>query len=66
MSRFTYKNIVALGLGLKEFDWVEKFIADWQPRLENVTGRAAIISTSPSCILPKKLSPCHAFACPSG
>ena len=34
MSRFTYKNIVALGLGQEEFEWVEQFIADWQPKLE--------------------------------
>ncbi len=34
MSRFTYKNIVALGLGLEEFEWVEKFIGDWQHKLE--------------------------------
>ena len=34
MSRFTYKNIVALALGLEEFDWAERFVADWQPHLE--------------------------------
>lgn len=34
MSRFDYKNIVALGLGLKEWDWVEQFIEDYQFFLE--------------------------------
>ena len=34
MSRFTYKNIVALGLGLEEFEWVEQFISNWQSKLE--------------------------------
>jgi hypothetical protein len=34
MSRFTYKNIVALALALEEFGWAERFIADWQPKLE--------------------------------
>ena len=35
MSRFTYKNIAALGLGLQEFDWVGQFITDWQPKLDS-------------------------------
>ena len=34
LSQFTYKNVVALGLGLKEFDWVEKFIFDYKDKLD--------------------------------
>lgn len=34
LSRFTYKNIVALGLGLGQFDWVERFIQEQRELLE--------------------------------
>lgn len=34
LSRFAYKNIVALGLRLQEFDWVEIFIHHYEPHLE--------------------------------
>lgn len=34
LSRFTYKNIVALGLGLKQFEWVEHFLHEWQSAVE--------------------------------
>jgi hypothetical protein len=34
LSRFAFKNIVALGLKLEEFEWVERFIADFEPFLE--------------------------------
>ena len=34
LSRFNYKNIVALGLGLKEFDYVADFIETYKPYLE--------------------------------
>ncbi len=34
LSRFAYKNIVALGLRLEEFDWVEHFIHEYEPFLE--------------------------------
>lgn len=34
LSRFTYKNIVAIGLGLVEFDWVRGFIEEYRPFLE--------------------------------
>lgn len=34
LSRFAFKNIVALGLRLKEFDWVIRFIQDFEPFLE--------------------------------
>lgn len=34
LSRFTYKNIVAIGLGLGEFDWVKKFIDEYHSFLE--------------------------------
>lgn len=34
LSRFTYKNIVALGLNLKKFDWVENFIHTFRKKLE--------------------------------
>lgn len=34
LSRFTYKNITALGLGLDQFDWVKAFIFDNKPLLE--------------------------------
>lgn len=34
LSRFNYKNIVALGLGLQEFTWVEDFIEEYKPYLE--------------------------------
>lgn len=34
LSRFTYKNVVALGLGLQQFDWVEQFIHAQKKLLE--------------------------------
>lgn len=34
LSRFAYKNIVALGLRLEAFDWVENFIHRYEPFLE--------------------------------
>ena len=34
LTRFSYKNIVALAVGLKEFDWVEKFIYDYKEKLD--------------------------------
>jgi len=34
LSRFNYKNIVALGLGVKEFVWVKNFLETYRPYLE--------------------------------
>ncbi len=34
LSQFHYKNIAALGLGLKEYDWVEQFLIDYRDKLE--------------------------------
>jgi len=34
LSRWTYKNIVMAGLMLKEFEWVEGFIYEYESRLE--------------------------------
>ena len=34
LSQFHYKNIAALGLGLKEYDWVEHFLIDYHHYLE--------------------------------
>ena len=34
LSRFAYKNIVALGLILEEYDWIKRFIPDYEPFLE--------------------------------
>lgn len=33
LSPWTFKNLVKLGIGLKEFDWTETFIADYAPKL---------------------------------
>lgn len=33
LSAFTYKNIVTLGLNLKEYDWIEAFINDYSQYL---------------------------------
>ena len=33
LSRFAYKNTVALGLRLGEFEWIEKFIPEYSPHL---------------------------------
>ena len=30
LSRFTYKNIVAIGLKLKDYEWIEQFIHDYK------------------------------------
>lgn len=38
LSRFTYKNIVTIGLKYGDFDWVREFINDYAPYL-NVTHR---------------------------
>lgn len=35
LSQFTYKNAVALGLGLKEYEWVEAFIFKFKDKLES-------------------------------
>ncbi len=34
LSRFTYRNIVTLGLIQKEYDWVARFLHDYQSMLE--------------------------------
>lgn len=34
LSRFTYNNIVIAGLNLKEFEWVENFIHEYSPYLD--------------------------------
>ena len=34
LSRWTYKNIVEIGLGLKEYDWIETFIHQYEPFIE--------------------------------
>ncbi len=34
LSRFTYKNIVTVGIRLKEYKWTEKFIEDYKDLLE--------------------------------
>ena len=34
LSRFTYNNVVAAGVLLKEFDWVENFISTYSEKLE--------------------------------
>lgn len=34
LSRFTYRNIVALGLKIGEFEWTEQFLKDYQVFLE--------------------------------
>lgn len=34
LSRFNYKNIVALGLGLEEYDWVASFIETYKDYLD--------------------------------
>lgn len=35
LSRFTYRNIVTIGLILAEYEWVEQFIQEYRPRLAN-------------------------------
>lgn len=34
ISRFAYRNIVSMGVLIKEFDWVEQFIKEYTPFLE--------------------------------
>ena len=34
ISRFAYKNVVALGLTLKEYNWINSFIHQYQSKLE--------------------------------
>jgi len=34
LSQFHYKNIAALGIGLKAYDWVEGFLTDYRPYLD--------------------------------
>jgi len=33
LSRFTFRNVVGMGLRIKAFDWVERFIGDYGPRI---------------------------------
>lgn len=35
LSRFTYKNVVAIGLTLSEFEWVAEFIEAYKDKLES-------------------------------
>ncbi len=37
LSRFTYRNVVATGLALKEYGWVERFINDYKGNLEEAS-----------------------------
>lgn len=34
LSRYTYRNIVTVGLISKDYEWVEKFIFDYKPKLD--------------------------------
>ncbi len=34
ISRFAYRNIVSMGIFIKEYDWVEEFIQEYTPHLE--------------------------------
>jgi hypothetical protein len=34
LSRYTYNNIAMAGVGLQEFEWVEKFLTEFKPFLE--------------------------------
>jgi len=34
ISRFTFRNVIAIGLKLEEFKWVESFIENYQPFLQ--------------------------------
>ncbi len=34
LSRFTYNNIALAGMGMKEFDWTEQFLINYQGRIE--------------------------------
>jgi hypothetical protein len=34
LSRFSYRNIVTVGLVMEEFDWVENFIHEYRPHLD--------------------------------
>jgi hypothetical protein len=34
ISRFAFRNIVSMGIFIKEFDWVERFIKEYTPFLE--------------------------------
>lgn len=35
LSRFTYRNIVTIGLINKKYDWVENFIHEYKPKLDS-------------------------------
>ena len=35
ISRFTFRNVVTIGLIMKEYDWVERFIEEYRDRLED-------------------------------
>jgi hypothetical protein len=37
LSPFTYKNISAIAIGLKEFDWVATFLEEYKPKLDAET-----------------------------
>lgn len=45
LSRYTYRNVVTIGLVLGEFDWVEKFIHQYKNALEK-THRISTFSLS--------------------
>ncbi len=40
ISPFSYKNIIALALRVKQFDWVEKFINDFRNSIESSNSEA--------------------------
>ncbi|MBK9015186.1 MAG: hypothetical protein IPM82_14575 [Saprospiraceae bacterium] len=57
MSRFTFRNIVAIGLQLKEYDWVKSFIKKYQLYWMKSTERALCSSTWHIFILKKRIIP---------
>jgi len=42
LSRFTYNNIVAVGILLEEFDWLEKFISTYAKKLDVVYRESTV------------------------
>jgi len=42
LSRFTFDNVIATGIVLEEFDWLEKFIATYSEKLEDEYRNATV------------------------
>lgn len=54
ISPWAFKNIITLGLRLKEFDWIENFIDEFGPKIDNLNRDNAVNYNKASLYFYKK------------